>query len=55
MIQDYYQALDDFVDEAEAIEDKIGRYHTMKFEDLYLPKKYPQHEMEDRVSQVEKV
>ena len=55
MIQDYYQALDDFVDEAEAIEDKIGRYHTMKFEDLYLPKKYPQHEMEERVNRVEKV
>ena len=41
MIQDYYNALDDFVDEAEAIEDKIGKYHTMKFEDLYMPKTFP--------------
>ena len=43
MIQDYYNALDDFVDEAEAIEDKIGKYQTMKSEDLYMPKSFPEH------------
>jgi|JI6StandDraft_1071083.scaffolds.fasta_scaffold329271_2 hypothetical protein len=31
MIQDYYDALGDFVDEAEEIEHKVGRYSTMKF------------------------
>ncbi len=31
MIQDYYDSLRDFVDEAEEIEHKAGRYSTMKF------------------------
>ena len=43
MIQDYYNALDQFVDEAEEIENKIGRYQTMKFQDLYIPKHYPEY------------
>ena len=41
MLQDYYAALDEFVEETEVIESKIGKYHTMKFEDLYLPKNFP--------------
>jgi hypothetical protein len=42
MINDYYQQLSDFVGEAEEIENRVGRYTTMKFQDLYIPKRYEQ-------------
>lgn len=44
MLLDYYDALGGFVEETEEIESKVGRYRTMKFEDLYLPKHYPRSE-----------
>ena len=47
MIHDYYSALENFVDEAETIENKVGQYATMKFEDLYLPKNYPKQEQRE--------
>lgn len=40
MINDYYQQLSEFVGEAEEIESRVGRYNTLKFSDLYIPKKY---------------
>lgn len=40
-MRDYCEMLDGFVGEAEEIEDRVGRYSTMKFDDLYFPTKYP--------------
>ena len=40
MINDYYQELAGFVNEAEEIEGRVGRYNSMRFEDLYIPKNY---------------
>ena len=44
MLTDYYQQLNQFVEEAEHIEDRVGRYHTLHFADTYHPKLYPHSE-----------
>ena len=35
MLQDYVHKLENFVDENERIEDKLGKYSAMKFEEHY--------------------
>ena len=35
MVRDYATKLEDFVDEVEIIEDRIGRYSNMHFQDIY--------------------
>ena len=44
IIEDYYHQLNQFVEEAERIEDRVGRYSTLHFADTYHPKHYPHSE-----------
>lgn len=39
MLNDYQNKLETFMEESEKIENRLGRYQQMKFEDIYLPRR----------------